>query len=157
MDIDNVVDIWTYSTNFNLLSLQSAVLEFVGNKLLAIDPKVMLRFDGEFMRRLLEEAVIGTVEGSVLAVAVQWLDFNWKCREKYAKNLLQRIYWDRIHLRDQRAVAVRCSKPLRNLLTDAGEWNMTLFIIILFWFYFHYQVLKFTFHSKINIIYQLRK
>ncbi|OQV26075.1 putative Kelch-like protein 32 [Hypsibius exemplaris] len=138
MNPDNVVDIWTYSTNFSLSFLQSSVLRFVGKHLPTIDRKVLLRFDGDFIKRLLQEAVIPTVESSVLVNTVQWLDFNWKCREKYAKDLLRRIYWDRIHLRDQRAISVRCSKPLRTLLTEASKQpspvlprGMTASIVIL--------------------------
>ncbi|GAV05573.1 hypothetical protein RvY_15678-2 [Ramazzottius varieornatus] len=122
LDCDNVVDIWTYSTDYSLPSLQTAVLEFVGKHLLAgIDRKVFLRFDGVFVERLLRESMITSTESNVLAVIMQWLQFNLRCRQKYARTLLKLIYWDRIHLKDTRAITVRSVRTLRDVMTEASK------------------------------------
>lgn len=122
LDCDNVVDIWTYSTDYSLPVLQTAVLEFVGKHLLAgIDRKVFLRFDGVFVERLLRESMITSTESNVLAVIMQWLQFNLRCRQKYARTLLRLIYWDRIHLKDTRAITVRSVKSLRDVMTEASK------------------------------------
>lgn len=121
LDIDNVVDIWTHSTDFCLARLQKHVLDYVGTHLTRIDRKVLLRFDGDFMARLLRDAVISCLESKVLSIVVQWIQFNFKYREKYAKGLLSHIFWDRIHLRDTRLAAVKCPKPLRQQILESSR------------------------------------
>ena len=122
LDCDNAVDIWTYSIDYSLPILQTVVLDFVGKHLLnGIDRKVFLRFDHVFVERLLRETMITCTESKVLAVIMQWVQFNLRCRQKYARKLLRLIYWDRIHLKDTRAITVRSVKSLREMMTEASK------------------------------------
>lgn len=121
VDLDNVADIWTYVPQYPLPLLQNFLLGFVGKKLTAIDSKVLLRFDSDLVGLLLEHTVIVTTELKVLAILVQWLQFNFKCREKYTAEFLALIFWDRIHSRDVRGIAVKCLKPLKTAIMEASK------------------------------------
>ncbi|XP_055327901.1 kelch-like protein 38 [Paramacrobiotus metropolitanus] len=121
IELDSCVDIWHHAVVFSLHRLQNRILDFTGRNLTNIDQKVLLRFEGDFMIRLLRDTVITSLETTVLNIVVQWIQFNYKCREKYAKKFLNHIYWDRIHMRDTRAVSVKCVKPLRQLIIDSSK------------------------------------